>query len=94
MRVEKEIFNAGLKLVGVLNIIWGLIALMNCIPLVIKNFYNWGILALYHVIVPIFQSVIGLYLVKNGRLFHEIAYGDSETGLEKELICKGDESGD
>lgn len=84
MEVEKEIFKAGLKLVGVLNVIWGLIKLMNCIPLVIKDFYYWGILALYHAVVPMFQSAVGLYLVKSGRIFREIAYGDSEMGLEKD----------
>lgn len=84
MKVEKEIFTAGLKLVGVLNIIWGLIALMNSFPSILKDFYNLGLLSLYHGIVPIIQLVIGLYLLKNGQFFKDIAYiGDSGIKPEK-----------
>ena len=82
---EKQIFNVGLKLVGVMNIISGLVSTISYIPVIVNVLSgpmpsrivaipNQYVINLIQIIGPIFQIVAGTYLLKDGQVVVNFAY--------------------
>ncbi|KLU65803.1 hypothetical protein DEAC_c24330 [Desulfosporosinus acididurans] len=82
---EKRIFTIGLKLVGAMNIISGLVNFISFIPVIINvlggpmpsrvvAMPNQIVINLIQMIGPIFQIVAGTYLLKDGQAVVNFAY--------------------
>lgn len=82
---EKQIFNVGLKLVGVMNIISGFVNFISFIPAIINTFGNpmpsqivampnHFVTILVQMIATIFQIVAGICLLKDGQAVVSFAY--------------------
>ena len=77
---EKRLFIVGMKLVGIMNILGGIVAFLNYIPVlqpmhgqvVIPNQFT---IFIYRMVAPIIQVLLGAYLLKDGQAVVNFAYG-------------------
>lgn len=87
MNPAKEFFIAGLKLVGVLNIVWGFVSVSNqLLSFLTRVFLDGNRFGptgqlwreFIWMVGPVLQTVIGVYLLINGKYLIKLAFRNDE----------------
>ncbi|MBR7554965.1 hypothetical protein ACFFJI_11740 [Allobacillus sp. GCM10007491] len=92
----KALFESGLKIVGVLTIIWGLVHITPVVFQFISiynqpdmmtnhNLSSYRFSLIFQVVYPVILLMIGIYLLKDGKAVIDMAFNNSSTKGENKI---------